>query len=100
MKAIQAENYGCTDLSHVELEQTKGGYVHLARFLVPLGAAIGVAAAKLWDYVQKLRVDVKGPVNETNQVTVISITPSGATTNITNSVRNSGMYWEVGTEPK
>ena len=55
MKAIQAEHYGCTDLSQVELEQTRGG---INWWLIGTGIAGGLAAAgkQVWDYLKSWKI--------------------------------------------
>ena len=75
MKAIKAEYYGCTDLSQVELEQTRGGNP-------AIWAAIAYAAKKIWDYVNKTSVIVKSP----STTTIV-------TNGVTNIVQTSGYFY-------
>ena len=81
MKAIQAEYYGCTDLSQVELEQTRGGNP-------AIWAAIAYAAKKIWDYFSSSTVKGGTPKSTTNQVTQVI----GGVTNVTTTVTSSSGY--------
>lgn len=90
MKAIQAENYGCTDLSQVELEQTKGGGAlgEVAKKL-SMYSPLGVALVLIEALLPKLpSVQVSGSTARYSQV---------VTNGMTNSVYEAGyVEFEIG----